>query len=196
MGRGYFKELRTRLAQREACQSLPFSGGYLMKKMALFLFLTVAIAGSAIASRADAQSNDSAAITALYQQFANAFRHKDLNAIMLPYIHSNALFVFDVSTPREHVGWDNYRADWKGFFDSIKGNPRLSISELSVTISGDVAYTRSIQSFTGNMGNLHAMAVRVTDVLRKVNGKWLIVQEHVSVPINFTTLKPDFMSRP
>jgi ketosteroid isomerase-like protein len=167
-----------------------------MKKMVLFLFLTVAIAGSAISSRADAQSNDNAAISALYQQFANAFRQKDLNTIMLPYIHSNTLFVFDVSTPREHVGWDNYRADWKGFFDSIKGKPTFSISELSVTISGDVAYTHSIQSFTGNMGNLHAMAVRVTDVLRKVNGKWLIVQEHVSVPINFTTLKPDFMSRP
>jgi ketosteroid isomerase-like protein len=115
---------------------------------------------------------------------------------MLPYIHSNTLFVFDVSTPREHVGWENYRADWKGFFDSIKGKPTFSISELSVTISGDVAYTHSIQSFTGNMGNLHAMEVRVIDILRKVNGKWLIVQEHVPVPINFTTLKPDFMSRP
>jgi ketosteroid isomerase-like protein len=167
-----------------------------MKKMALFLFLIVAIAGSAIPSRADAQSNDNAAISALYQQFANAFRQKDLNAIMLPYIHSDTLFVFDVSTPREHVGWDNYRADWKSFFDSIKGNPTFSMSELSVTISGDVAYTHSIQSFTANMGKLHEMAVRVTDVLRKVNGKWLIVQEHVSVPINFTTLKPDFMSRP
>ncbi|HXB83058.1 MAG TPA: nuclear transport factor 2 family protein [Candidatus Acidoferrum sp.] len=67
---------------------------------------------------------------------------------------------------------------------------------MSVTISGDVAYTLSIQSFSGNMGNLHAMAVRVTDVLRKIDGKWLIVQEHVSVPVDFTTLKPDFMSRP
>jgi ketosteroid isomerase-like protein len=115
---------------------------------------------------------------------------------MLPYVHNDTLFVFDVSTPREHVGWDAYRADWKGFFDSINGNPTFSISELSVTISGDVAYTQSIQSFSGKMGNLHAVAVRLTDVLRKINGKWLIVQEHVSVPVKFTTLKPDFMSRP
>ncbi len=167
-----------------------------MKRVSLFLALVVTVTAGAYGLRADAQSNDNAAIDALYQQFAGAFRHKDLNAIMLPYIHDNTLFVFDVSTPREHVGWDDYRADWKGFFASIKGNPTFSISELSVTISGDVAYTRSIQSFSGNMGNLHAMAVRVTDVLRKINGKWLIVQEHVSVPINFTTLKPDFMSRP
>ena len=115
---------------------------------------------------------------------------------MLPYIHNNTLFVFDVSTPREHVGWDDYRADGKRFFDSIKDNPTFSISELDVTISSNVAYTRSIQSFSGNMGNVHAMTVRVTDVLRKINGKWLIVQDHVSVPINATTLKPDLMSRP
>ena len=30
------------------------------------------------------------------------------------------------------------------------------------------------------------MTVRVTDVYRKIDGKWLIVQEHVSVPIDFS----------
>jgi len=167
-----------------------------MKRLAILAAVAVAIAAGGYGLRADAQTSDAAAINALYQQFGNAFRHKDLSAIMLPYVHDNTLFVFDVTTPREHAGWDSYRADWKTFFDSIKGNPTFSISELSVTISGDVAYTHSIQSFSGNMGALHAMTVRVTDVLRKINGSWLVVQEHVSVPINPTTLKPDFMSRP
>jgi ketosteroid isomerase-like protein len=168
-----------------------------MKKTLLFLVLAIgAGAGSLFAIRANAQSDDNAAITALYQQFATAFRHKDLNAIMAFYPRDNTLFVFDVGTPREHVGWESYRADWKGFFNSITGSPKFSIGELGITISGDVAYTHSIQSFTGTMGNLHALTVRVTDVLRKINGKWLIVQEHVSVPINFETLKPDLMSRP
>ncbi len=168
-----------------------------MKKSLLFFVLAFAVAaGTLFGIRANAQSDDNAQISALYQQFATAFRHKDLNAIMAFYPHDNTLFVFDVGTPREHVGWESYRADWKGFFGSIKGNPQFSISELGVTISGDVAYSHSIQSFAGNMGNLHGLTVRVTDVLRKIDGKWLIVQEHVSVPINFQTLKPDFMSRP
>jgi uncharacterized protein (TIGR02246 family) len=170
-----------------------------MKKRLLFPGLAVALAiaaGMLFSVRTSAQSDDNAQINALYQQFATAFRHKDLNAIMALYPHDNTLFVFDVGTPREHVGWESYRADWKDFFNSIKGDPTFSIGELGVTISGDVAYSHSIQAFTGNMGNLHAMTVRVTDVLRKTNGKWLIVQEHVSVPIDFQTLKPDFMSRP
>jgi hypothetical protein len=32
--------------------------------------------------------------------------------------------------------------------------------------------------------------VRVTNVYRKVNGRWLIVREHVSLPIDRTTFQP------
>lgn len=168
-----------------------------MKKLLLLsLAAGVLISTGLVAARAGAQSDDNAQINTLYEQFAGAFRHKDLNAIMAVYDHSDTLFVFDVGTPREHIGWDSYRADWKDVFDSIKGNPNFSIAELAITISGDVAYTHSIQSITGTMGRLDSLTVRVTDVLRKIDGKWLIVQEHVSVPINFTTLKPDLMSRP
>jgi ketosteroid isomerase-like protein len=167
-----------------------------MKFKLLLLGVAIAIAVTGTGARADTQSNDGAAIRTLYQQFAADFRHKDTDAIMSLYVHDNTLFVFDVTTPRQHVGWGDYRADWKETFASMKGTPAFAIGALSVTVSGDVAYTSSIQTVTGNMGKLHALAVRVTDVLRKVNGKWLIVQEHVSVPIDFNTLKPDFMSRP
>lgn len=168
-----------------------------MNKPLLVLALAlIAGVGSVWGSRADAQSDDNAQINAIYQQFGTALRHKDVNGIMALYIRGNDLFVFDVSTPREHVGWQSYYDDWKGFFASVKGGLTFNISELNVTISGDVAYTRSIQTLTGNMGNVRALKVRVTDVLRKTGGKWLIVQEHVSVPVNFQTLKPDLMSRP
>lgn len=167
-----------------------------MKAKLLLSALIVAIALNATAFRAGAQTDDRAAISRLYQQFATAFRHRDVDAVMSLYVHNNTLFVFDVGTPREHVGWDSYRADWKTTFAGMKGNPGFTIGELKITIAGDTAYTSSIQTVAGNLGNLHKLVVRVTDVLRKVDGKWLIVQEHVSVPIDLDTLKPDFMSRP
>jgi ketosteroid isomerase-like protein len=168
-----------------------------MKKPLLFLASGLLFgAGGAYGLRADAQSDDNAKINSIYQQFGAGVRHKDPKAIMALYVRGNSLFVFDVSPPREHVGWQSYYDDWKTFFSSVKGGLTFNISELNVTISGDVAYTRSIQSLTGDMGSVRAITVRVTDVLRKVGGKWLIVQEHVSVPVNFQTLKPDFMSRP
>jgi ketosteroid isomerase-like protein len=38
--------------------------------------------------------------------------------------------------------------------------------------------------------------VRVTDVYKKINGNWLVIHEHVSVPVDLDTGKPDLTSKP
>jgi ketosteroid isomerase-like protein len=171
-----------------------------MKRNVIALFAVVVASSLALGLVARAASDDDAQINALYRQFTTAFRHKDVNAIMSVYVAGPNLFVFDVGTPREHVGSDSYRADWENLFANLKGSsiPSFGISEMGITISGDVAYSHSIQHFSGTMPNGQSLAltVRVTDVLRKINGKWLIVMEHVSVPINFNTMKPDLTSKP
>ncbi len=45
-------------------------------------------------------------------------------------------------------------------------------------------------------GSKFSFTVRVTDGYRKVNGKWVITQEHVSVPVDLATSKPDLASKP
>ncbi len=45
-------------------------------------------------------------------------------------------------------------------------------------------------------GSKTHLVVRFTDVLRKSAGKWLIVQEHVSFPVDPTTGKADMLSTP
>jgi hypothetical protein len=47
----------------------------------------------------------------------------------------------------------------------------------------------------GKDGNLIDVKFRVTDVLRKAKGKWLIVHEHVSVPVDLATGKADLASK-
>jgi len=73
----------------------------------------------------------------------------------------------------------------------------MKLSELDITVGGDVAYSHSIQAgtFTDKSGNKIAMTVRVTDGYKKVNGQWLISHEHVSVPVDFATMKPDMESK-
>jgi hypothetical protein len=39
------------------------------------------------------------------------------------------------------------------------------------------------------------MVIRTTDCVRKVKGKWLIVHEHNSVPVDPATGKADLMSK-
>ncbi len=71
-------------------------------------------------------------------------------------------------------------------------------TDLASAISGKLAYSSSFQHSiaTTKSGASRDLTVRVTDVYRKIGGKWLIVQEHVSVPVDLQTGKPDLQSRP
>jgi uncharacterized protein (TIGR02246 family) len=165
------------------------------------LFVALALAFTATGSSclaARASTSDTAAITALYKQFGVAFEHKDLNGIMSVYVPGDSLFVFDVGPPREHRGWNDYREDWKQLFAGFKDNPTFEIVDFGMTMDGEIAYTHSAQRISANMGGKTrtTIVVRVTDVLRKMNGKWLIVQEHVSIPVDLNTMKPDPLSKP
>lgn len=145
-----------------------------------------------------AASRDKAAIEALEARFAAAFTAKDVNAIMRVYEPGPDLFVFDVTPPRQHVGWADYKTDWEDTFKPTRGPVHFSISHLSVTVVGPVAYGHSIQEslFTWANGSKGDVIVRVSDVYRKIHGRWLIVQEHVSVPVDLNTGKADLLSRP
>jgi ketosteroid isomerase-like protein len=109
-----------------------------------------------------------------------------------------SLFAFDVTPPRQHVGSDVYRKDWQAAFAGIKGPVKFEISDLAITVDGDVAYGHSIQRATGMNTKDKPMdvTVRVSDVYRKLKSKWLIVEEHVSVPVDLDTAKADLTSAP
>jgi ketosteroid isomerase-like protein len=142
--------------------------------------------------------DDKSSIEALETRFRDAFIAKDVNAVMEVYAPGTRLFVFDVSPPRQHVGWQDYKKDWQGLLAAFPGPATFSISDLDITVVGPVAYSHSIQTgqFTGKDGSKMDLVVRVTDVYRKLKGKWLIVQEHVSVPVDLATQKPDLQSKP
>jgi ketosteroid isomerase-like protein len=148
--------------------------------------------------KAQAQSKDEQEIRALEDKFAAAFNAKDVDAIMKFYVPGNELFVFDLGVPRQHVGWEDYKKDWQDFIAMMKGPVKFDIHDLSIVTDGKLAYSHSIQhvNWTASDGTIEDYTVRVTDDYRKVDGKWLIAQEHVSVPIDMSTGKPDMMSKP
>jgi ketosteroid isomerase-like protein len=140
---------------------------------------------------------DHAQIQALEKGFAAALSAKNVTRIM-SYYARDGLFVFDVSPPRQHVGWADYKKDWQDFMGEISGPLTFTLSGLAITTVGPVAWSHSIQTmhYAAKDGAKKEFVVRVTDVYRKLAGKWLIVQEHVSVPVDFETGKADLMSKP
>lgn len=63
---------------------------------------------------------------------------------------------------------------------------------------GNLAVAHRIQHLvvTDKDGKKTDLTARVTDGYRKINGKWLIVLEHVSVPVDSNTGKADLSSKP
>ena len=145
-----------------------------------------------------AAPGDEAAIKALAARFAAAFNAKDVNAIMKVYVPNESLLVYDVVPPRQYVGANAYRKDWEAFFAMFQGPAKIEITDLSITSDATLGFGHSIQHVTGTdtKGKPIDITVRVTDGYRKLNGSWLIVHEHVSIPVDLDTLRPDLASKP
>ncbi|HUB20021.1 MAG TPA: nuclear transport factor 2 family protein [Acidobacteriaceae bacterium] len=157
----------------------------------------VCLAGATAGSLpARAQSGDKAAIEAKYTKFAEAFANKDVAGIMT--IFAPDVFVFDVIPPRQYVGYDAYKKDWEDVLAGTPGPITAKVSDLSVTVVGSVAYTHYLVegTMTDKDGKANPLVVRSTDVWRKMNGKWLIVEEHNSFPVDLTTGQADMLSKP
>ena len=144
------------------------------------------------------QSSDEAQIRALEDSFAAAVRAKDVDAIMKVYVPDDSLFVFDVTPPRQYVGAAAYRKDWEDLLNDIEGPIKFEITDLAVTVDGNIGYSHSVQTMSGKnkRGDVVDLTVRVTDAYRKIDGHWLVTMEHVSVPVDLATGEPDLRSKP
>jgi uncharacterized protein (TIGR02246 family) len=163
----------------------------------LFLALIAGCVGCSTAPAPDTTAQDEASIKALEDRFVAAFNAKDTAAIMMLYVPDQSLIVFDASPPRQYTGANAYKKDWDGFFTGFPGPMNFTLSDLDITVGGNVAYSHSIQhvTTTDQKGNKVEFTVRVTDGYKKINGQWLISHEHVSVPVDFDTMKPDLNSK-
>jgi ketosteroid isomerase-like protein len=73
----------------------------------------------------------------------------------------------------------------EAWIETFEGPPRREVTRLEVTRDGDVAFATSIDSLTATpRGTTSPFTLwhRVTLGLRRIDGRWLIVHEHQSVP--------------
>jgi ketosteroid isomerase-like protein len=62
---------------------------------------------------------------------------------------------------------------------------------MRIVAGGDVAFIHALERLSGTLknGQKSEVWVRATSGLQKIDGKWLIVHDHVSVPTDFETGK-------
>lgn len=70
------------------------------------------------------------------------------------------------------------------WFATWQGPIGIEVRDLQVFVGGDVAFTTSVNHMTGTKtdGEKPDLWFRATCGLRRVDGRWLVVHEHESVP--------------
>ncbi|HVC43704.1 MAG TPA: nuclear transport factor 2 family protein [Candidatus Binataceae bacterium] len=168
-----------------------------MKKSRIILgFAAAAIMTCGMGLRSNAiagSSNNDAEISAVEHHLAEA---QTAAAAMKYYDSGPDLMVYDIVPPAEYKGGPAWRKDLDGFFANFPGPSKIEFLVLKVESSGKLGVAYSVQRFTstGKDGKPFVLVFRATDVLHKRDGKWLIVHEHLSVPVDLTTGKPDLQA--
>jgi uncharacterized protein (TIGR02246 family) len=125
---------------------------------------------------------DEAQIRQLIDNWAKALRAKDINGLMSHYTPD--ILVFDLAPPLQYAGADAYRKNFDEWFTSFQGPVGYEIRDLSITTGDDAAFSHSLNRISGTRTNGEEtdVWVRATVCFRKVDGKWRVTHEHVSVP--------------
>ena len=162
--------------------------GPIITLLTVFAMFTCSFAPSASAG------DDEQAITRVEHKLADA----TTAAEALKYYDSGeGVTVFDIyGPPREYTGQKAIRADLEKGFAGIK-DLKDTFTELKVETDGKFGYARSVQHFTAKTadGKPVDITFRQTDVLKKENGQWKIIHQHISVPVDIKTGKGDMASK-
>ena len=128
------------------------------------------------------RTTDEAAIRELLEDWARAVRAKDLKGILAN--HSPEVLMFDVPPPLESKGIDAYRKTWDLFFSWSDDPVVFDFNEMDITAGNDVAYVTALMRCAGTEANRERIKLefRLTTGLRKVDGQWIVMHEHHSIP--------------
>jgi ketosteroid isomerase-like protein len=145
----------------------------------------------------NARGNPVAEVEALERElmkiYSNDVAHH-VDKVMQYFYDGPQMLQFDLMSPREFDG-----TDFRKHFTELAGqyNGVVELIDMRTHADNHIAFVSSLQHTYGNdpVGKPFDMTFRVTDCLVKVAGKWKILHEHVSFPIDLATGKADSQSK-
>lgn len=134
--------------------------------------------------RQASSSEDEAEIRALVGAWSKALEAKDLDGLTAGY--ASDVLVFAVQPPYQASGVEAYRAVWKACLPFFPAEFKSEHRDLKITVSGDLAFAHCLHHIEP-VGEGHPAGqtwVRVTVCYRRIDGRWRVVHEHVSIPFD------------
>lgn len=120
-------------------------------------------------------------IRRIIETWAEAVRKKELDKILA--FHTSDFIMFDVPPPFQSVGIEAYRETWNTFYKYTRLGV-FNFHNLKIVAGEDVAFciaTMWCDDNADGKGYKH-LDFRLTVGLKKIDGQWMIVHEHHSIP--------------
>lgn len=139
---------------------------------------------------ASANEADKQAIRKVLEGVASAEKGDDL----APY-YAPGVVLFDGQLPDVYRGKETLLKNFSAQLANMK-SIKVEIEEFTAETRGDIGYAYGRQHAVINLKDGTEMRVRfrLTDILQKIDGKWMIIHEHISYPADPATGKTVFES--
>jgi uncharacterized protein (TIGR02246 family) len=139
---------------------------------------------------------DEVQIRRLIEDKIEAVRAKDIDGATSNYAPD--VMSFDVVNRLQYIGSDAIRKRLEEWFSSFQGSIGFEIRDLSITSGDSVAFSHSLNHViaTTTKGVKLDMWWRETACYRKLDGKWMIIHQHSSVPFDVKSGKASLDLKP
>jgi uncharacterized protein (TIGR02246 family) len=127
-------------------------------------------------------TGDEAEIRAIIEDYGEGLRNRDADRCVAHY--ADDILQFDLAPPLEYRGKETARKHLSEWFKTFSSPIEVEISGLKISAGADTAFAHVLNHISGTStnGQKNDHWVRVTIGFRKIDGKWLVTHEHVSVP--------------
>ena len=108
----------------------------------------------------------------------------DLEGVMSLYAPD--IVSFDIVPPLRRVGAKSKEKNWMDAFAIYQRPFGYEMRDLTLSVGDDVAFAHSVNRVSGTLknGNRTDFWLRWTACFRKIDGNWLVAQDHISVPFD------------
>jgi len=126
------------------------------------------------------------AVKTVLDEWIHCFETEDMESVSKIIAPDDDLVVFGTDAAEHFIGWEPFKESLQNQFDAAE-NVDASIREEVVKVhkSGEAAWISCLLDMeVTSLGESFSLeGMRLTGVMEKRNGNWVIVQLHVSVPV-------------
>ncbi len=162
-----------------------------MKNFIILVVATILIV-SGCTPKVDIEA-EKAVVRAVVNDLEKALETNDLELLSKLFSHSPDNIFIGTDMAERWVGYDSFIEAHKQFFVSVEKGSEITSHDvvLAINKSGDVAWVSSLGDWKGkSQGESFTFeGLRMTMVLEKQDGKWVIVHSHGSVPVSGQMVK-------